>query len=256
MFLVSVYVELVIFNNFAVDLFISLSTLAIRRKRIGKLRIFLSAIFGAGVATAFAIAPEWGQITLKILLAPVLCVILTKCEGVSIKEKIIDYIKTLACFCLVTYFVGGLVYGLSFAFSIDIKSYPVLGLVALACFLCVACALLIAKKKSANGKKVVGVTLRVDGKSFCFKGLCDSGNLLTDDASGLPVMILSKSACDRIGTKHIEGFATVQTVTGQKSMPIVCFDSVKVDDSDVNAMGAMSDSSFGDYDIILQNSMF
>lgn len=88
------------------------------------------------------------------------------------------------------------------------------------------------------------------------KGLCDSGNLLTDDASGLPVMILSKSACQKIGKTQIEGFATVMTVAGEKCMPVVKFDSVKVDNVPKNALGAMSDAVFGDYDVILQNSMF
>ena len=252
----SVYVELVIFNNLAVDLFISLSTLVIRRKRIGKFRLACCSILGAIVATAYAVVPKFGQILIKILLAPILCLILAKCDGENVKVKIVDYVKTLCCFCLITYFTGGIVYGLSFALGMDIKTYATLGIVALACTSVIVCSLLIAKKKSASGKAVVGVTITLDGESVLLKGLCDSGNLLTDDASGLPVMILSKSACQKIGKTQIEGFATVMTVAGEKCMPVVKFDSVKVGNVPKNALGAMSDSVFGDYDVILQNSMF
>ena len=176
----SVYIELVIFNNLAVDLFIGLSTLVIRRKRVGKFRLFLSAAVGAAVATAYAIAPKWGQILVKVLLAPFLVSILSKCDGKDFKSKFVDYLKTLACFCLVTYFVGGIVYGLSYVVRIDVKSRAVLGIVALACFLCLVCALVIAKKRSASGKDVREVVLRVGGEEIKLKGLCDSGNLLVD----------------------------------------------------------------------------
>ena len=94
----NVYVELVVFNNLAVDLCISLTTLAIRRKRVSKIRLILTAITGAAVATVFAIAPKWGQILVKVLLAPLMCALLSKCEGEKAKEKICDYLKTLICF--------------------------------------------------------------------------------------------------------------------------------------------------------------
>ncbi len=102
--------ELVIFNNLAVDLFISLSTLVIRRKRIGKFRLACCSILGAIVATAYAVVPKFAQILIKILLAPILCLILAKFVGENVKVKIVDYLKTLCCFCLVTYFTGGIVY--------------------------------------------------------------------------------------------------------------------------------------------------
>ena len=253
---VNVYVELVVFNNLAVDLCISLSTLAIRRKRVGKMRLVLTSIIGAAVTTASAIAPKWGQTLVKVLLAPHMCAILAKYDGDSAKEKVCDYLKTLACFCLVTYFVGGLVYGLSYAFNVDIKSYAILGIVAAAAFVCIAVGLVIAKKRSASGKVVKDVEIDVDGFSFKLKGLCDSGNLLTDDLSGLPVVILSKSACEKIGKRAIEGFVNAHTVSGDKCMPLVRFDKVKVGEKSQNALGALCEQNFGDYDVILQNSMF
>lgn len=252
----TVYVELVVFNNLAVDLCISLATLAIRRKRVGKIRLILTAIIGAAVATAFAIAPKWAQILVKVLLAPLMCAVLSKCDGEGAKKKICDYLKTLACFCLVTYFVGGIAYGLSYALNVDIKSYAILGIVATATFVCIAVGLVIAKKRSASGKVVKDVEIDVDGVSFKLKGLCDSGNLLTDDLSGLPVVILSKSACEKIGKRTIEGFVNAHTVSGDKCMPIVRFDAVKVGEKAQNALGALCEQNFGDYDVILQNSMF
>ncbi len=252
----SVYIELVVFNNLAVDLCISLATLAIRRMRVNNARLAFSSIIGAVVATAFAIAPKWGQILVKVLLAPLMCFVLSKCEGDKAKEKICDYFKTLVCFCLVTYFVGGIVYGLSYALNVDIKSYAILGILSTAVFVCIAVGLAIAKKRRTSGKIVKDVEVNVDGVSFKLKGLCDSGNLLTDDLSGLPVVILSKSACEKIGKRTIEGFVNARTVSGDKCMPVVRFDMVKVGEKKQSALGALCEQNFGDYDIILQNSMF
>lgn len=221
-----------------------------------KSRLVASAVVGAAVATLYAVAPKWGQILVKIFLAPVLSFLLSKPEGNGARAKFVDYVKTTACYCLVTYFVGGAVYGVSYALGIDVKSSAVFGMVALACFICVACALAVAKKRSASGKDVREVVVSVDGSQIKLKGLCDSGNLLVDDYSGLPVVILSKSACAKIGKVKIEGYITACTVSGQKSLPLIALDCVRVGASEKHALAALSDAVFGDYDVVLQNSMF
>ena len=91
---------------------------------------------------------------------------------------------------------------------------------------------------------------------FPSKGFGAPGLPRPSFSSAARLMILSKSACQKIGKTQIEGFATVKTVAGEKCMPVVKFDSVKVGNVPKNALGAMSDAVFGDYDVILQNSMF
>ncbi len=252
----SVYVELVLFNNFAVDLFISLSTIFLRRKRIKKARLIFASAIGAVIATAYAVVPDRARIAIKILLAPLFALVAFKTDGTCKKDRTIDYLITLVCFCLVTYLVGGVVYGLSYAFKVNLNSYATLGLVALSLAVCIAFAHALSKKRSESGKRVSEVTLFAGGKQITLKGLCDSGNLLVDDFSGLPVMILSKSACKKIEAKRLEGYVSIKTVSGEKCLPLASFDCVRVDQRSCNALGAMSDCSFGDYDIILQNSMF
>ena len=90
------------------------------------------------------------------------------------------------------------------------------------------------------------------------KALCDSGNCLTDDLSGLPVVILSSEAEKTLAVNvdMCEGFIDVKTVSGVGSMPIFRLDSVEVKGREFKAYAALSRETYDDFEVILQNSMF
>lgn len=282
----SVYVELVIFNNLAIDFLLVVATQTIRRRKLKKLRTFASVVLGATLATCYPLLPEWAQILARILLAPAMTLVLDryvidekrtgrtngiarKCgeseagvetkhdkDNRNIKNAFCDYLKSLFVFAFATYFVGGAIYGLSFAMGVDIKSYAVLGLCALALALTILCARVIASKRSKKGCAIKDATVCVNGRKILLKGLCDSGNLLVDDVSGLPVAVLSAKAKDTLGKVSVEGFVNVASVAGEKCMPIVDAECVEVDGKRCACKIAICDNNFGDYDLILQHSMF
>ncbi len=252
----SVYIELVIFNNLAVDLALIAVVQCVRRRRLYKLRAVLGATVGAVCATYYAIAPDVVKIVIKLLLAPLMTLIFDKYDGKRLREKCKDYAKSLTLFVICSFFVGGIVYGSSFALGIDVSSYAVLGIIALSVFVVILIARYVVKLKGRDGKKVRDAVISYNGKDICVKGLCDSGNLLIDDLSGLPIVIISADAEKMLGDVQIEGYVNVNTVGGETDMPIVRLDKVNVGKYGCTAYGALAKKNFGDFEIILQNSMF
>lgn len=252
----SVYVELVIFNNFFVDLMLLYATVSLRRRKFSAGRGILAALIGAVCATAYAVLPYWTRIVMRILLAPVMCAICTTASGKDFKHKAGYFIGTVFIFVLLTYFTGGIVYGISFALGVDIKSYAVLGLMAIAVIALILCAKLIAHKRSCASQATCKTTIQVGERVVNVDALCDSGNLLVDDISGLPIVILSKDIEDKLDMHKYNGFVQVSTVGGDDSLLLVDIDEICVNGHKFKALGALSHKSFDSFDIILQNSMF
>lgn len=250
----TVYIELVLFNNLAVDLLLILCTLTARRRKVAKMRMIVAAILGALAATAYAVAPNWGKITIRATLAPLMTLIFFKPQGERVAHRVADYALTLIVFVLFTFFVGGAVYGISHLTGADIAGYPALGLVAAALLALVVALRLILFGKGKRGVDVKQVLVAANGRQVEARGLVDSGNMLVDGLSGLPVVMLSRSIEERLGGCQKEGMIEVRTVTGTCSLPLVRLDGVRVDGNDYMAMGALVDKLDG-YDVILQSGM-
>ena len=269
----SVYVELVAFNNFAVDLLLEVATLMVFRRKIKWWRVLLGAVVGSAVATVYPLCPTVWQIVVKVLLAPVMALVFdgdlsTKRSkskvveksknAVKIKRGLIEYFKRLAVFCFVTYIVGGIDYGLSFALGIDVNSCWQFGVCAISLLTMLISIRVFVLKLSKNARKICDSTIRLKDTRATLKSLCDSGNTLTDTLTGLPVVIISSNAEKLLALDEnsIEGFVDVKTVAGESSMPLVRLDDVIVKGKRFCAYGALARQDFEDVDVILQNTMF
>lgn len=252
---VSVYVEIVLVNNFAVDFLLCISTQIVRRKRIKVARAVIASLIGAVIATLYAISPKCVQIVIKIALAPIIALFMTKPVGNGIKGKIVDYICSTICFCLLTYFVGGMVYGIGQVIGVNLSNYIALALVAFCAIFCVLVCHAIMRKRAQNSCKKP-VRIEIDGEKIQTYGLCDSGNLLVDSVSGLPIAILSCNLSSSLERAERVGYVCVNTVNGESQMPLVAPKSIYVDGKQEKALLAISNQKFGDCGVILQNSMF
>lgn len=252
----SVYIELVIFNNFFLDLMLLYATLSVRRRKLSVPRGIFAALMGAICAAAYPLVPDAAQIIIKLALSPIMCIAATTPVGKDNMRKIGDFIGTTLIFVLLTYFAGGAVYGLSYALGVDIKSYALPGLLAIAVIALILCAKLIAFKRSNGVRSTCDTTVQIGGKTERVQALCDSGNLLVDDVSGLPIVILSQEIADRMNARKLAGYINVNTVSGEDSLALVNIDEIRVNGKQFKALGALSHKNFGNFDIILQNSMF
>ncbi len=286
----SVYVELVIFNNLAIDFLLIVATQILRRRKVCKIRTLVAVIIGAVIATFYPIASQGIQIAIKVCLAPIMTAIFdtyslskkkctnfrknineVKCENdvdnsfsakgrsANLNLKILgvkEYVKSLVVFVIATYAVGGITFGLSYLCGVDVKSYAAFGLVACAIAITLICARVLRKKRSSDASTLTIANISVDGRKIALTGLCDSGNTLVDGVSGLPVVILSAKAEKELGKTDIEGFLHVTTVSGECDMPITLLSNFEVDGKKMSCMGALSRKEFENCDLILQNSMF
>lgn len=286
----SVYVELVIFNNLAIDFLLIVATQIVRRRKVFKIRTLVAVIIGAAIATFYPIASQGIQIAIKVCLAPIMTAIFdtyslskkkctnfrkkineVKCENdvdnsfsakgrsANLNLKILgvkEYVKSLVVFVIATYAVGGITFGLSYLCGVDVKSYAAFGLVACAIAITLICARVLRKKRSSDASTLTIANISVDGRKIALTGLCDSGNTLVDGVSGLPVVILSAKAEKELGKTDIEGFLHVTTVSGECDMPITLLSNFEVDGKKMSCMGALSRKEFENCDLILQNSMF
>lgn len=286
----SVYVELVIFNNLAIDFLLIVATQILRRRKVCKIRTLVAVIVGAAVATFYPIAPQGIQIAIKVCLAPIMTAIFdtysqskkkctnlrkhkngVKCENdvdnsiLPTKRRVVvnllklgvkEYVKSLVVFVIATYAVGGITYGTSYLLGVDVKSYAAFGLVASGIAITLICARVIRRKRSSDASTLTIANISVDGRKIALTGLCDSGNTLVDNVSGLPVVILSAKAEKELGKTDIEGFLHVTTVSGECDMPITLLSNFEVDGKKMSCMGALSRKEFENCDLILQNSMF
>ncbi len=255
----SVYVELVFFNNICVDALLVALTLIFRKRKILKPRFLLAVLFASGVATAYPILSDGWQIAIKVLLCPLVALVFDAYQKTSFKRWIADYLKSLATFALLTYFAGGIVYAISFALGVDVNSYLTLGIVALS--LTIVCIVVnwLCRTQSKRGKRICKAKINCNKSEVELNCFCDSGNTLTDDLSGAPIVILSADAERQIvdnSAFSVEGYVNVKTVSSECSMPIVKLDAVTVDGREFVAYGALSRKQFDGFDVILQNTMF
>ncbi|MCM1394444.1 MAG: sigma-E processing peptidase SpoIIGA, partial [[Eubacterium] siraeum] len=190
------------------------ATLSVRRRKMNIPRGVFAALLGAICAAAYPIVPSVAKIAIKVALAPLICLVCATPVGKDAKRKAGDFIGTMLIFILLTFFTGGVVYGISYAIGMDVKSYAALGFMAIAVIALILCAKLIAFKRSVGTKSTCNTTLQIGNKTERVQALCDSGNLLVDDVSGLPIVLLSQEIEDRLNARKLAGFINVNTVSG------------------------------------------
>jgi stage II sporulation protein GA (sporulation sigma-E factor processing peptidase) len=189
---VTVYIEVVVLNNLALDALLVVSTLFIRRKRLKWWRILLPSAIGAACAAAYPILPIWAQIVIRAALAPIMCAVMVKYGGVK------DYLVTLLLFAGLTFALGGTVYGISNLTGIEITGYISLGISAASALAILVVVRAFMLRMGKISKKICTAKLVICGESITVKSMCDTGNTLTDSLTGLPVVIVSKELEQRL----------------------------------------------------------
>ena len=250
--LVTVYVEIVIFNNLCIDFLLGLTTCLCRRRKVKKLQQILSAMLGSIVAVCYPLMLTVWQIITKLLLAFVLVGILDK--YVSFK----DYMTSLVIYVLITYALGGIVYGISNLLGVDIKGYAVLGVLTMSIAILELVVWFVVFKKADQSKEYFDVSVKYKGKTYWLKGFYDTGNTLTDTLTGKPIVLLSKSVVDSFKSQQqmvYDGFVEIKTVNGESSVPIIELDEIKCGKSIYHGFGAITDQNIKDCDLILQNTL-
>lgn len=201
------FIEYVIIDNLLIDYLLLKESAVILKVKAKKSTLFLSASIGAAFAVFFPllnISPIISFI-LKIACAFLMCFIAVKHRSFR------GLVFFFNVFLLSSFVLGGVITGFLYLLGINeiiqayyqAKAIPV-GLAVVGVYL-----LFIAVKRFAE--KVAGGALAVcslidceiviRGEKFSIKAFFDSGNLLSDKKSGLPIAVMGRTAFKRIINK-------------------------------------------------------
>lgn len=261
-----IYADILFAINFSMDFLALFICSKILNKRIYKNRMIFSSVIG-GIYGVLAISVDL-QSVLKIIVA--LSVALIMCL-ICFNDKKLSHILT----SVITYFfistsLGGImsvIYSLANKLLADIiesysyesvysgaKTFVVIGLSGVCA---VIFASVLSKKKDV---KEAQITVKLHNKCYTLKGLCDSGNLLTEPFSGKRVVLVS-SGCElgRAIEKTDElkkRYIPYKDVNGSGILKGVFIEQVTVNNKSVDVMVASTNNkSFGGYDALIPSAV-
>lgn len=256
-YLCVVYIEEVILDNFIINLIILIFTAyCLKEKRIWY-RLALSSIFG----TVFAVfLPFINNGLIFYKLGALFCTTIFAIKYNSVKK----YIFFVLTFSVISFSLGGAVYGLYNLFiRNDMLSYPQRKAVKYALFASIFILLGFSRQIGRFALKTRILALNegvadVFIKDKCLKVKCfnDTGNILTDNVTLKPVLLLSRDACAHYAVACASARTLrIKTVTGCDNLPVIICDKfiLHTDSGQITYTDlpiAVSKRNFNGYDLI------
>ena len=224
----TVYVELVILQNFLVNSFLLFFSAKLFRLKFGKFRLILAGLSGVGFAFLFTVT----QLHLMVdIVLRALCGLF--CVLVLLKSRNWREIgKCYATFLVLTFCFGGAVYALLNAFKIEGSSnvYNFVFAASLALLMPFGWVCFRFVKKINLHKKVSAfcydVKIKVGEKTVSTRGFYDSGNRLVDKESGKPINIISLSLASKLNMDCVQNGRYIEFSTiGEERQKIFVFEA-------------------------------
>ena len=275
----TVYIEYVFLSNLIFNFLLLHFTVKILKIKYKKLRLFLSDLFGTAVAIIIPLFNIASILAVIVKLALSVGIVLILASYKSKKQ----FFAALLLFWGLTFALGGVLFGIYFIFGIDFSLQQDLSVVSnspLPLFIGgILCFIFLTKNlvayisgKKASAKFVYDVALILDGKRLNLQGFLDSGNMLEDEASGLPVVIIVSqkikaavkekvaeillNKTDGIKNAHYISFSTL--AGGRQKMFVFAADGFFVGDRQFDVVLGLAESNApikGECDVLLNAKM-
>lgn len=183
----TVYADVVFFANFVTDYIILYLSFSFLHLNIGFIRIILSCVAGGVFSVFCALTNLSGFIKISVSFAFLLFMLFINLG----RQKIKNYLKTVIVVYTFSILLGGIV--LMFDGG---KNNEVSALLFAFCllFLIVSHRVFGNLFRSVQTERYVDASVGIYGKTYNLKLLCDSGNVLVDPYTSLPVVVLKKEA--------------------------------------------------------------
>ena len=239
-----VYVEVVILNNLAIDLFLMILTYFCTKQKVKKLRVFIGAIVGTAGAVFYPLMGKY-KILLAVTFAPVLTLVFYKSQNLK------QYILGLVVFAALTFSLGGIMTGISNLTGIELTAnlIPAVALFSVMFLFYFIWHIVYVVKKH---KRIEQVVLKIYGDSLNLKALYDTGNSLVDGDK--PVIVLSKKWGEKYISKS-DREIVVKTVGGLSTLKLLEGEYIKFKQrGEVHFSVAVSKEHYVGYDVVLHNS--
>lgn len=206
----TIYLDVILLENLCMNYIILFATGLIHRVKIKAWRLFVASLIG-GIYSILSFAPVleiYTNFLFKVILSVVMVYISFHPQNVKqlFKELIIFYLVSFAfggCAFALLYFIkpqdilarNGVLTG-----TYPIKIALLGGIVG---FVIVNIAFKVVKGKLSKKDMFCNVSIFINGKEKQIKAFIDTGNLLKDPISGIPVIVVEVSELEEMIPKEI-----------------------------------------------------
>lgn len=264
---IKVYTDILFLTNLFMDYILLYISMKIIKKKTHILRMVFAAFIGGlyGVVSFFSLFPYAHSIIAKVFVAALMTFIAFRPN--SLKE----FLKYGITFAAVSFCAGGIAFsvmyytslssmiGAVFSGGIFYANLPIYKIIFtfILCYAVVTVFFHISKKRRKNSENLYDVSVYTGKKHINFTALSDSGNLLTEPQSGIPVMVVKKE----IGKTLLKNIHTdfkkipYKSLSGSGEMYGFIPEKITINKKSLALYIAISDINFGDgFDAILPHN--
>ena len=196
-----IYVDVVVMENFIIDLFILVITGKILKIKLDRIRLLIGAIMG-GVYSLVMVIPQ-----IKIF-ATIPFQIISVFFIISIsfnKNKILNIIKGVGVFIIISVILSGMcflitiwggVYNINKPFVIEENSFKNIILSLVIIFLTSNRIITYLKERTIVDNFIFDIELEFNGVKHVIRGFLDSGNELREPSTNLPCILVEERFLD------------------------------------------------------------
>lgn len=195
----TIYLDVVLLENLCMNYIILFATAYILKLKVKQWRLILSSLLGGvyAVVSYLEILPLYSNFAVKILLSIGMVYLAFRANSIK------TLAKQLVLFYLTSFVFGGCAFALLYFVrpqdilmqnGVYIGTYPlkIALLGGLVGFIITYIAFRIVKTKFKKKDMIYNITIKIEQKQINLKAMLDTGNLLKEPITGMPVIVVEK----------------------------------------------------------------
>lgn len=192
-----VYLDIFIFENFIINLFLLLLTFKIQRIRYNVKLLYFSSLLGA----IYALVIFYNVMILTSILVKIIVSILMIYLAIETKQ-ILTIIKSTFVFFMLAFVLGGMcfsfvvmqnTYIVGQNFTIENNSFKEVLLAVIIVFICITRITDFIKERTLIKNFIYDIYIKEGNNTLQIKGFLDTGNELREPVTNLPCILIEKN---------------------------------------------------------------
>ena len=206
----TIYIDIVLIENLIMNYIILCATSIIMKLKINYIRIFMGSLIGAiyAVISYMSTFEAYSTLVLKIILSIIIVYISFNPQTVK------KLLKEVLIFYLTSFLFGGVAFSLLYFINpksiisqngVLVGTYPIkmaiLG--AIIGSIIIITSFKIVKSKVSNKDMFCNIEIKINGKKVKTKAMIDTGNLLKEPITNIPVVVVEHTLLYDVIPKQI-----------------------------------------------------
>ena len=196
----TIYIDIVLLENIIMNYIIIYATAIILKKNKKHIRFFIASFIGAiySILAYISILKIYSNIFLKIILSIIIVYIAFSPQNIK------RMWKTLVIFYLVSFVFGGVAFAMIYMIKpqevlmrngLFLGTYPLKTVIlgAIISFILIVVVFKIIKTQISKKSMYCDIEIKLNGKIINTKAMIDTGNLLKDPITNVPVIVVERS---------------------------------------------------------------